>query len=121
MVMPRDADQSQPVHPSKPFPQGRPDLEIDGFTLSPRDFEDGIYIVPELVDQLLPEDLTSIDGVAVTSPERTLLDLATVTTGAALWRMLDNALTQGLTTAIRVRKAIARHPRHNGSPRLATS
>ena len=121
MVMPREhSDEPKPVYPSKPFPKVRPDLEIDGFTLSPRDFEDDICIVTELVDELLPEDLISVDGVAVTSPERTLLDLATVTTGADLWRMLDNALTRGLTSAIRLRQTIARHPRHSGRDRLAT-
>jgi hypothetical protein len=121
MVMRREhADKSMAVPRSKPFPAMRPNLEIDGFTLSPRDFEDEIYIVPELVDELLTEDLVSVDGETMTSPERTLLDLATVTTGADLWRMLDNALTQGRTTGLRLRQAIAHHPRHSGSDRLAT-
>jgi hypothetical protein len=30
---------------SKPFPDSRPDLEIEGFTLRPEDFEDEIYIL----------------------------------------------------------------------------
>jgi hypothetical protein len=95
-------------------------LEIDGFTFKLGDLEDDIYIIAEYADELIPEDLTTVDGVAVISPERTLLDLATCTTGAELWRMMDNALTRGLTTASRLRQAIARHPRHNGSYRLVT-
>jgi hypothetical protein len=105
---------------SKPFPQSRPDLEIEGFTLTPEDFEDEIYLVPEYADELLTEDLITVDGAATTSVERTLLDLATCTTGPDLWRMLDNALASHLTTIADLNQAIARHPRHKGSSRLAT-
>jgi hypothetical protein len=119
MVMPRDgAHELKVVQVTKPFPTDRPDLEIEGVTLKPNDLEDEIYIVAEYADELLPEDLITVDGVAVTSPERTLLDLATCTTGADLWRMLANALARRLTTAVSLRQAIARHPRHHGSARL---
>jgi hypothetical protein len=121
MVMPRNgAHELRVVKVSKPFPTDRPDLEIEGFTLKAEDLEDEIYIVADHADELLPEDLIIVDGVAVTSPERTLLDLATCTTGADLWRILDNALARRLTTAASLRQAIARHPRHNGSYRLVT-
>jgi hypothetical protein len=108
------------VQACKPFPTNRPDLEIEGFTLTPEDFEDEIYLVPEYADELLPEDLTTIDGETMASPERTLLDLATCTTGADLWRMLDNALASSLVTVESLGNAIARHPRHNGRNRLTT-
>jgi hypothetical protein len=104
---------------TKPFPENRPDLEIEGFTFKPEDFEDEIYLVPEYADELLPVDLTTVDGETVISPERSLLDLANVTTGADLWRMLDNALVNGLTTAAALRLSIARHPQHKGGSRLA--
>jgi hypothetical protein len=106
------------VYVSRPFPANRPDLEIEGFTLTPADLEDEIYLVEEYTDAMLPQDLIIVDGVTVTSPERTLLDLATCTTGADLWRMLDNALADDFTTAAKLRQAIARHPRHDGTRRL---
>lgn len=119
MVMPRNGSHEvKVVYGTKPFPADRPDLEIEGFTLTAAHLEDEIYLVEDYTDALLPQDLTTVDGVAVTSPERTLLDLATCTTGADLWRMLDNALTHELTTAAKLRQAIARHPRHNGTQRL---
>jgi hypothetical protein len=121
MVMPRNHAHKLMVGPvSKPFPQSRPHLEIEGFTLKPEDFEDEIYLVPEYADELLAEDLITVDGAATTSVERTLLDLATCTTGPDLWRMLDNALAGRLTTIAGLNQAIARHPRHKGSSRLAT-
>jgi hypothetical protein len=120
MVVPRKGAHLKAVRASKPFPENRPDLEIEGFTLKPEDFEDEIYLVSEYADELLPEDLTTVDGEEVISPERTLLDLATCTTGADLWRILNNALTRRLTTVASLRQTIARHPRHNGSSRLAT-
>jgi hypothetical protein len=107
MVMPRNHAHEPMVGPvSKPFPQSRPHLEI--------------YLVPEYADELLAEDLITVDGAATTSVERTLLDLATCTTGPDLWRMLDNALAGRLTTIAGLNQAIARHPRHKGSNRLAT-
>jgi hypothetical protein len=121
MVFPgNDAVDPKVARASKPFPKNRPDLEIEGFTLKPEDFEDEIYLVPEYVDELLPGDLITVDGATVTSPERALLDFATCTTGADLWRMLDNALVNRLITVQSLRQAITRHPRHNGSGRLAT-
>lgn len=113
---PGDGAKRGPVR--NPFPENRPDLEIEGFTLRPQDLEDEIYLVPEYADDLLPEDLTTVNGEVVTSPERSLLDLATCTTGADLWRMLENTLASRLATATSLRQAIARHPRHRGSSRL---
>jgi hypothetical protein len=121
MVVPRKVAVGASVVPlTKPFPANRPDLEIEGFTFRPQDLEDEIYLVPEYADALLPEDLTTLNGETVISPERSLLDLANVITGADLWRMLDNALANGLTTADALHLAIARHPQHKGGGRLAT-
>jgi hypothetical protein len=115
-----DADDATVVRAGKPFPRNRPDLEIDGFTLKPEDLEDEIYLVPEYAGELLPEDLITVDGETMTSPERTLLDFATCTAGADLWRMLDNALASRLVTVESLSHSIVQHPRHNGSKRLAT-
>jgi hypothetical protein len=121
MMFPRDdAVEATDARASKPFPKNRPDLEIEGFTLKPEDFEDEIYLVPEHADELLPEDLITVDGETMTSPERTLLDLATCTTGADLWRILGNAIASRLVTVESLRQAIAHHTRHDGSGRLAT-
>jgi hypothetical protein len=121
MVLPRkDAAEATVARAGKPFPQNRPDLEIEGFTLQPADFDDEIYLVPEYADEVLPEDLIAVDGETMTSPERALLDFATCTTGADLWRMLDNALASRLITVESLRQAIAHHPRHNGGDRLGT-
>lgn len=120
MVFPRKGPQELKVaRVSRPFPVNQPDLEIEGFTLKPEDFQDEIYLVPEYADELLPEDLTTVDGEEGISPDRTLLDLAGCTTGVDLWRMLDNALASRLITVDSLRQAIARHPRHNASARLA--
>jgi hypothetical protein len=121
MVFPRN-DSAEPTvaRARKAFPQNRPDLEIQGFTLKPEDFEDEIYLVPEYADELLPEDLTTVDGESIISAERTLLDFATCTTGADLWRMLDNSLANRLITVESLRTAISHHPSHKGSDRLAT-
>jgi hypothetical protein len=121
MVLPRKAAVGRPiVRPTKPFPKNRPDLEIEGFTFKSEDLEDEIYLVPEYADELLPEDLTSVGGETIISPERSLLDLANVTTGPDLWRMLDHALASRLTTGAALRLAIGRHPQHKGGARLAT-
>jgi len=118
MVLPRNDAIEAVVGASKSFPKNRPDLEIEGFTLPPEAFEDEIYLVPECTDELLPEDMITVDGETSISPERTLLDLATCTTGADLWRMLDTALARRLVTVEGLRQAAARHPRHEGRVRL---
>lgn len=104
---------------SKPFPANRPDLEIEGFTFTAEQLEDEIYLVPECADKLLPEDLVRVNGQDTLSAERTLLDLANCTRGEDLWRMLDSSIARCLTTPARLRRAIERHPRHQGGPRLS--
>jgi hypothetical protein len=121
MVIPRRIANAKAAGPVvKPFPRNRPDLEIKGYTFKPEDLEDEIYLVPEFADELLPGDLITIDGESSLSAERSLLDLANVTSGVDLWRMLDNALVSGLTTVVALQQAIARHPRHKGANRLKT-
>ena len=118
MVLPgRDATEITTV-PSRPFPRNRPELEIEGFVLPPEAFEDEIYLVPEYAAELLPGDTIIVNGERMLSPERTLLDLATCTTGADLWRMLDAALSGRLVTTQGLRHAADRHRTHEGSERL---
>jgi hypothetical protein len=120
MVLPRRiVTGAKRMDTSRPFPANRPDLEIKGFTLTAEQLEDEIYLVPDYADKLLPEDVVRVNGQETLSAERSLLDLANCTRGEDLWRMLDNSMAQGLTTPARLRRAIERHPRHQGGRRLS--
>lgn len=58
MVVPRNGPYGvKMMRLSMPFPENRPDLRIEGFTLKPEDLEDEIFLVPEYADELLPEGL----------------------------------------------------------------
>lgn len=94
---------------------------VEWRTLKPEEWggDHEILIKIHYVDDLLPEDVTTLHGQRVTTPARTLLDLATCSTDADFRHMLANALSRRLTTASELRRAIARHPRHDGGPRLA--
>jgi hypothetical protein len=59
---------------------------------------------------LRPEDVTTVDGIPVTTPARTLLDLATCADDDALEQALAIAIRRGLTTSAELREAMARHP-----------
>lgn len=67
---------------------------------------------------LLPEHVTTVDGIPVTTPARTLLDLATCADDGDLRQALKTALRQKLTTRTEILAVIARYPRHRGGPRL---
>lgn len=67
---------------------------------------------------LLPEDVTTVDGIRVTTPARTLLDLATCADDGDLRQALKTALRRKLTTRTEILAVIARYPRHRGGPRL---
>jgi len=51
---------------------------------------------------LLPKHVTTIDGIRVTTIERTLFDLASILKPKQLARAIDNAMAAGLTTARRL-------------------
>jgi hypothetical protein len=67
---------------------------------------------------LRPEDVTTLDGIPITTPARTLLDLATCCDDDALKEALARALERGLTTREEIREVMARYPRHEGLARL---
>jgi hypothetical protein len=67
---------------------------------------------------LRPEDVTTVDGIPVTTPARTLLDLATCVDDDALKQALAIAIRRGLTTYVELREVMARYPRHKGVARL---
>lgn len=70
------------------------------------------------VRDLLPDEVTAIDGIPVTTPARTLLDIAETMTSREVEQALAKALRMQLVTREDVRLMIERHPRHRGAPRL---
>ena len=67
---------------------------------------------------LYADEVTKRDRIPLTTPARTLFDLACSAPQRDLERALAQALSQGLTTAARVRELLARHPRRRGTDRL---
>jgi very-short-patch-repair endonuclease len=96
---PRPAD--APVEVSTP---GRHALSRPGLRM---------HRVPPLRD----DEATTLHGLPLTTPARTLLDLAMVLTPHELERALASALRHGLEEH-QLRDLLARHPRRAGAPRL---
>jgi hypothetical protein len=67
---------------------------------------------------LRPEDVTTLDGIPITTPARTLLDLATCVDDDELEQALANAIRRRLTTYEEIREVMGRYPRHAGVARL---
>jgi hypothetical protein len=67
---------------------------------------------------LRPEDVTTVHGIPVTTPARTLLDLTTCLDDDQLEQALTKALQRGLTTYAELREVMARYPCHEGLARL---
>ena len=62
--------------------------------------------------------MTVHDGIPITTPPRTLLDLATVLRAHQLERALHQTETLRLTDALSLSDLIARYPRRQGVPAL---
>jgi hypothetical protein len=67
---------------------------------------------------LLPDEVTTIDGIPVTTPARTLLDISEVSTEREVEEALANAFRLKLVTRCDVRAMVERHPTHRGAPLL---
>jgi very-short-patch-repair endonuclease len=67
---------------------------------------------------LCPQDVVTHRGIPVTSPTRTLLDLAAVAPDRHLERAFDEAITQRLATPGSLHAAVDRAQGHHGSGRL---
>lgn len=63
-------------------------------------------------------DTTFIDGIPVTTPTRTIVDLSRVSSAEQIEIALDNARHRGLTDATRVRQDLDRLQRPNGTKRI---
>ncbi len=61
-----------------------------------------------------PEDVTTLYGIPVTAPARTLLDIATEISESELAQAVGSALERGLTTRDGILGVIARYPDHAG-------
>ncbi len=61
------------------------------------------------------EEVTRLEGIRVTTPERTLYDLAGVASARELERWVAEALARGLTRERRIQRLLERHPRGPGS------
>lgn len=66
------------------------------------------------VGTLRPDEVTTRNGIPVTTPARTLFDLGGATTQGELERALAEALARRLTTRSRVLSVLDRHPRGPG-------
>jgi len=88
------------------------------FSLHEEDEEPPLRVRVQYDPDLLPEDVTTIEGIPVTTPARTLLDLATCSDDGELREAVQAALRRKLTTRAEILAVIARYPRHRGGPRL---
>jgi very-short-patch-repair endonuclease len=67
---------------------------------------------------LLDDETTTHHGIPVTTPARTLLDLAATAPIRTLERAFNETQVQNLTTPAALLPLLARHPRHRGSKAL---
>ncbi len=67
---------------------------------------------------LKPDETTTRDGIPITTPARTILDLAAIASDRALKHALDQAELQELTDYPALAALARAHPRHRGAKRL---
>lgn len=70
------------------------------------------------VRDLLPAEVTTVDGIPVTTPARTLLDIVGRLTEREVEQALAKALRLSLVTRQEMDRMLDRHPRHRGAPLL---
>jgi very-short-patch-repair endonuclease len=69
--------------------------------------------------QLDPRDSRRYQQIPITSPARTLLDIAPEVSGRSLEWALDQALVKRLTTRAQIKAVLATYPHRPGAPKLA--
>jgi very-short-patch-repair endonuclease len=94
---------------------GREDVEV---TLVGRGARPQLELTIHRAATLHPDDIASVRGLAVTSPARTLVDLAGFATALELAGMLATVRHRRLATGSQIAAAIARTPRRKGVHRL---
>jgi very-short-patch-repair endonuclease len=70
------------------------------------------------VRDLRPDEVMVLDGLPVTTPARTLLDIAETMTSREVEQALATAYRKALVTRDELRAMVERHPRHRGAPLL---
>jgi very-short-patch-repair endonuclease len=70
------------------------------------------------VRDLFPDEVTTVDGIPVTTPARTLLDIAPTVTSREVEQALAKAMRMRLVTHEEMRRMVERHPGHRGTSRL---
>jgi very-short-patch-repair endonuclease len=68
------------------------------------------------VQDLRDDEVTQVDGIPVTTPARTLLDLAEVAPSRDVEQAYATALRMKLVTPDAMREMVGRHPAHRGAP-----
>jgi very-short-patch-repair endonuclease len=68
--------------------------------------------------RLDPDENTRLEGIPLTTPARTLLDLAGGMTARELERLVAHADRAGLVRQEELTRLVERHPRHRGAPIL---
>jgi hypothetical protein len=69
-------------------------------------------------ERLAPDEVTVVDGIPVTTPARTLLDLAAILTPHELERAANEAEVRRLTSPTSLEALLARYPRRPGTPAI---
>jgi very-short-patch-repair endonuclease len=72
------------------------------------------------VARLVPDEVTILHGIPITTPARTLVDLADALPSHELERAVAEALALRLTTAARIQALVDRYPRQRPTSRLRT-
>jgi very-short-patch-repair endonuclease len=67
---------------------------------------------------LAADEITTLDGIPVTTPARTLLDLAAILTPPDLERAANEAEVRRLTSPTSLADLVARYPRRPGTPKI---
>lgn len=68
------------------------------------------------VRDLRTDEVALVDGMRVTTPARTLLDIAETEPSRVVEQAYANALRMRLVTPARMRDMVERHPTHRGAP-----
>lgn len=67
---------------------------------------------------LRPDEVTTLHGIPITTPARTLLDIAETMTAREVEQALAKALRMRLVTLQEMHEMVNRHPKHRGAPLL---
>jgi hypothetical protein len=70
------------------------------------------------IESLRPDEVTELDGIPITTPARTLLDIAAIVPAREFDSAVVEALGSRRTTLDELKKLLDVHPRHPGSSRL---